>query len=208
MRISRDSVGLTVDGSLMRLYVAQPVTSGCWPGIVFFSDIYQLGAPMTRLADRLAGCGEITTLATHRLLPMTPIPRPHWPGLALNHVWMLDGLGLSAFASVVTWPSGLPSGPMCERAPAFIPLVCRTGRWARLLPTASRGQERSKAPCSPFSAVWIPTYRQTRGLEFFRLSRPCPISVIEHFFTKPITHFYAMTVTVGILSWLIRLGVR
>jgi Dienelactone hydrolase and related enzymes len=35
---------------------------------------------------------------------MTPIPRPHWPGLALNHGWMLDGLGLSAFASVVTWP--------------------------------------------------------------------------------------------------------
>ncbi|PTU03998.1 dienelactone hydrolase family protein, partial [Pseudomonas sp. HMWF031] len=59
MQIRRDTIGLTVDGSLMRLYVAQPQPEGCWPGLLFYSDIYQLGDPITRLADRLAGYGYV-----------------------------------------------------------------------------------------------------------------------------------------------------
>jgi carboxymethylenebutenolidase len=88
MRISRDSVGLTVEGSLMRLYVAQPVTSGCWPGIVFFSDIYQLGAPMTRLVDRLAGYGYVVAAPEifHRREPIGTTIEPDALGrLRGNH---------------------------------------------------------------------------------------------------------------------------
>ena len=42
----------------MRLHVAQPKAEGRYPG-VFFSDIYQLGEPMLRLANRLAGYGYV-----------------------------------------------------------------------------------------------------------------------------------------------------
>ena len=59
MQIRKDTVGLTVDKSLMRLHVVQPQSDGCWPGILFYSDIYQLGAPITRLADRLASYGYL-----------------------------------------------------------------------------------------------------------------------------------------------------
>ena len=58
-----------VDGSLMRLHVAQPKAEGRYPGVVFFSDIYQLGEPMLRLANRLAGYGYVVAAPEifHRL---------------------------------------------------------------------------------------------------------------------------------------------
>ena len=59
MQIRRDTIGLTVDGSLMRLYVARPLPEGRRPGVLFYSDIYQLGEPIRRLADRLAGYGYV-----------------------------------------------------------------------------------------------------------------------------------------------------
>lgn len=59
MKIQQQSVGLIVDCSLMRLHVAMPIGDGPWPGVLFFSDIYQLGDPMIRLANRLAGYGYL-----------------------------------------------------------------------------------------------------------------------------------------------------
>ncbi|MGF1514297.1 MAG: dienelactone hydrolase family protein [Elainellaceae cyanobacterium] len=59
MQITTTNVGLTVDGSLMRVYVAAPEPEGRYPGVLFYSDIYQLGGPITRLADRLAGYGYV-----------------------------------------------------------------------------------------------------------------------------------------------------
>jgi Dienelactone hydrolase and related enzymes len=59
MQIVKRNVELRVDDSLMRVYVAAPKPEGRYPGIVFFSDIYQLGGPITRLADRLAGYGYV-----------------------------------------------------------------------------------------------------------------------------------------------------
>ena len=40
---------------MMRVYVAAPEPAGQYPGILFYSDIYQLGGPITRLADRQQG---------------------------------------------------------------------------------------------------------------------------------------------------------
>lgn len=59
MQLRRDTIGLTVDGSLMRVYIARPNAEGCWPGILFYTDIFQLGEPMKRLVDRLAGYGFV-----------------------------------------------------------------------------------------------------------------------------------------------------
>lgn len=56
----------------MRVYVASPKPEGRYPGILFYSDIYQLGSPITRLADRLAGYGYVVAAPEifHRLEPI------------------------------------------------------------------------------------------------------------------------------------------
>ena len=75
MQITQRNIGLTVDDSLMRLYVATPEPAGQYPGILFYSDIYQLGGPITRLADRLAGYGYVVAAPEifHRLEPIGTI---------------------------------------------------------------------------------------------------------------------------------------
>ena len=59
MQIEKRNIGLTVDDSLIRVYVAAPEPPGKYPGILFYGDIYQLGRPITLLADRLAGSGYV-----------------------------------------------------------------------------------------------------------------------------------------------------
>ncbi|MFQ4135525.1 dienelactone hydrolase family protein [Nodosilinea sp. PGN35] len=79
MQIKRREVGLTVDDSLMRLYVAAPVVPGQYPGILFYSDIYQLGGPILRLVDRLAGYGYVVVAPEifHRLEPIGTVIEPN-----------------------------------------------------------------------------------------------------------------------------------
>lgn len=78
MQITQRNIGLTVDDSLMRVYVATPEPAGQYPGILFYSDIYQLGGPITRLADRLAGYGYVVAAPEifHRLEPIGTIINP------------------------------------------------------------------------------------------------------------------------------------
>jgi carboxymethylenebutenolidase len=78
VQIKRREVGLTVDHSLMRLYVAEPTAAGQYPGMLFYSDIYQLGGPITRLADRLAGYGYVVAAPEifHRLEPIGAVIEP------------------------------------------------------------------------------------------------------------------------------------
>ena len=78
MQITQQQQGLMVDGSLMRLHIAQPKPEGRYPGVVFFSDIYQLGEPMLRLANRLAGYGYVVAAPEifHRLEPPGTVMEP------------------------------------------------------------------------------------------------------------------------------------
>ena len=78
MRIEQQTIGLTVDDSLMRVHLARPVEQGPWPGLVFYSDIYQLGDPMLRLANRLAGYGFVVAAPEifHRLEPVGTVIEP------------------------------------------------------------------------------------------------------------------------------------
>ncbi|MEO1068297.1 MAG: dienelactone hydrolase family protein [Cyanobacteria bacterium J06638_6] len=78
MQIQRREVGLTVDNSLMRLYVVEPLPPGRYPGILFYSDIYQLGGPILRLADRLASYGYVVAAPEifHRLEPIGTVIEP------------------------------------------------------------------------------------------------------------------------------------
>lgn len=59
MQILKRNVELRVDDSLMRVYIASPKPAGKYPGIIFYSDIYQLGGAMLRLVDFLAGFGYV-----------------------------------------------------------------------------------------------------------------------------------------------------
>lgn len=78
MQIIRRNLGLIVDDSLMRVYVTEPEVEGTYPGVLFYSDIYQLGRPITLLADRLAGYGYVVAAPEifHRIEPIGTIIEP------------------------------------------------------------------------------------------------------------------------------------
>ncbi|MBO3460247.1 dienelactone hydrolase family protein [Aetokthonos hydrillicola Thurmond2011] len=78
MQITKRNVELRVDDSLMRVYIASPKPAGVYPGIVFYSDIYQLGSPMIRLANYLAGHGYVVAAPEifHRIEPIGLVIEP------------------------------------------------------------------------------------------------------------------------------------
>src|SRR6266496_4675702 len=61
----------TPDGGSMRTFVAAPKLEGKYPGILFYSDIFQLTGPMLRSCARLAGYGFVVAAPEiyHRLEP-------------------------------------------------------------------------------------------------------------------------------------------
>jgi carboxymethylenebutenolidase len=50
---------IRVDDSVMRLYVAAPRDPGKYPGILLYSEIFQLTGPIRRSVERLAGHGFV-----------------------------------------------------------------------------------------------------------------------------------------------------
>lgn len=50
------------DGGAMRLHVFRPAVEGRFPGILFFSEIYQVTAPIRRLAAMIAGQGYVVAV--------------------------------------------------------------------------------------------------------------------------------------------------
>jgi len=71
MVVSREYVEVPVDGRAMRAFVAAPRSGGPHPGVVFYSDIFQLTEPTLRWAVRLAGYGFLVAVPEiyHRLEP-------------------------------------------------------------------------------------------------------------------------------------------
>src|SRR3954466_4070118 len=69
MVVSRDYVEVPVDGRAMRTFVAAPRAPGPHPGIVFYSDIFQLTESTLRWCARLAGYGFVVAAPEiyHRL---------------------------------------------------------------------------------------------------------------------------------------------
>ena len=78
MQITKRNVELRVDDSLMRVYIAAPSSPGNYPGIIFYSDIYQLGGAMIRLANYLAGYGYVVAAPEifHRTEPVGLVIEP------------------------------------------------------------------------------------------------------------------------------------
>jgi len=59
MIVATGYVDIPSGGSPMRLFVAAPAADRRYPGVVFFSDIFQLTDPMRRACVRLAGHGFV-----------------------------------------------------------------------------------------------------------------------------------------------------
>ena len=60
MKITTEYVDVrTPDGGRIRAFVAAPQGAGKYPGILFYSDIFQLTGPMVRAVARLAGYGFV-----------------------------------------------------------------------------------------------------------------------------------------------------
>jgi carboxymethylenebutenolidase len=76
MIVSTSFVDVPAEASVMRTFVAAPKAAGPWPGIVFWSDIFQLTCTMLRSCVRLAGHGFVVAAPEiyHRIEP---------PGLAI-----------------------------------------------------------------------------------------------------------------------------
>ncbi len=77
MLITTKYVDIPVDGSAMSTFVAAPTQEGRYPGILFYSDIFQLTGPMIRATTRLAGYGFVVAAPEiyHRIEPAgTVIP--------------------------------------------------------------------------------------------------------------------------------------
>ena len=59
MQIKTEYVEISVAEKAMRALVASPAATGNYPGILLFSDIFQLSEPMVRTCARLAGYGFV-----------------------------------------------------------------------------------------------------------------------------------------------------
>jgi len=71
MVIDSAYVQVPTPGGPMRTFVAAPRAAGKWPGVVCYSDIFQLTAPMLRTCARLAGYGFVVAAPEiyHRVEP-------------------------------------------------------------------------------------------------------------------------------------------
>jgi carboxymethylenebutenolidase len=77
MVITTDEEILRVGGSAMRVLVTRPRAEGRWPGVLMYSDIFQITGPQLRVSRRLAGYGFVvaTPEIYHRIEPAgTAIP--------------------------------------------------------------------------------------------------------------------------------------
>ena len=60
MKILTENIDIPApDGSAIRTFLASPQSDGAYPGIIFYSDIFQLTGPMVRACARLAGYGLV-----------------------------------------------------------------------------------------------------------------------------------------------------
>jgi dienelactone hydrolase len=57
-----ESIDLSTQAGPMRTYVLRPVAEGRYPGIVLFSEIFQVTGPIRRTAALLAGHGFVVTV--------------------------------------------------------------------------------------------------------------------------------------------------
>ena len=82
--VTREFVNIPVGERAMRTFVTEPKAEGAWPGVVFYTDIFQLTESSLRWAVRLAGYGFLVAVPEiyHRVEPAGTILAFDDPGKA------------------------------------------------------------------------------------------------------------------------------
>ena len=62
MIITEEFVDLTTPYGPMQTHITRPVAPGKYPGIVFWTEIFQITGPIRRMASMLAGHGYIVAI--------------------------------------------------------------------------------------------------------------------------------------------------
>ncbi|SNS75793.1 carboxymethylenebutenolidase [Granulicella rosea] len=60
--INNEHVDLETPSGVMRTHIVRPAAAGKYPGLIFFSEIFQITAPIRRTAAMLAGHGYIVAM--------------------------------------------------------------------------------------------------------------------------------------------------
>ncbi|MGE3540359.1 MAG: dienelactone hydrolase family protein [Candidatus Tectimicrobiota bacterium] len=82
MIIQEDVVDIATPTGPMRTYLLHPVAPGRYPGILFYSEIYQVTGPVRRTAAMLAGHGFVVAVPEvyHELEPLGTVLAYDTPG--------------------------------------------------------------------------------------------------------------------------------
>jgi len=100
MLITTEYVDIAADGGAMRTFVAAPKRDGRYPGILLYSDIFQLTGPMIRSTTRLAGYGFVVAAPEiyHRIEPPGTV-------IAFDDDGRTRGLAGAAYTAVAEFDS-------------------------------------------------------------------------------------------------------
>lgn len=116
MILAETTVDLVTPTGPMRTYVVRPVAAGRWPGLVFFSEIFQRTGPVGRIAAIMAGHGFVVAVPEvfHELEPAgTVIP---YDAAARGNAHKL-AKPIRAFdddaAAVIAWLAAEAGGAVC-----------------------------------------------------------------------------------------------
>ena len=158
--LTREYVDVPVGERAMRTFVAAPASSGTYPGVVFYTDIFQLTESSLRWAVRLAGYGFVVAVPEiyHRIEPAGTVlgfddegkargqadaeahadrrlrrGRRRRAGLARTSAARTSAPRATAQAG--TSRSARRSTPVCARRCAGTRPACRTASSARTRPT-------------------------------------------------------------------------
>ena len=160
--LTREYVDVPVGGRAMRTFVAGPAASGAHPGIVFYTDIFQLTESSLRWAVRLAGYGFLVAVPEiyHRVEPVGTVLGFDDPGKvrgqadadatrppSSTRTSRRPSSGRAASAGVGAAGRGDVRAGGVVAPPAGIRRACTTTSSARIAPTRSSAWARSTASC-------------------------------------------------------------
>jgi carboxymethylenebutenolidase len=71
MVVREEVADIPTPTGVMRTYILRPVADGCYPGVILYSEIFQVTAPVRRMAAMLAGNGYVVAVPEvyHELEP-------------------------------------------------------------------------------------------------------------------------------------------
>jgi carboxymethylenebutenolidase len=96
MQITTKDTDIRVDDSVLRLYVAAPKPDGKYPGILLYSEIFQLTGPIRRSVERLAGHGFV--VAAPEIYHRIERPGVVMPYDDIGRIWGNEGARKTAVA--------------------------------------------------------------------------------------------------------------